>query len=369
MMSKKYALFLTLLFCLVFGGGFLAHVLTPDRDKSEVENRSLQQAPVLSLQAVLDGSFMEDTEDYIADQFPLRDQWTTVRARAEQWVGKREFHGVFLCGDRLIARVDPATELAEKNLGYVQALADKTEIPVYLGLIPSAAEIWKDCLPAGAESFDQGAFLDQTASLGLPLVDYRAALADRADQAIYYRTDHHWTTLGAYYGYTAVAKAFGFTPKPLESFAPEQVTAAFNGTLYSTSGIHWLTPDTMEVYVPEDGLSVTSYRTGKPQAGTLYDRSYLEKKDKYSLFLGGNQPLCVLSNPQGTGKLLVVRDSYADALAPFLAQDFAEVHLVDLRYYKGSVAQYAAEQGMDAILVSYSVPNFLTDTNLVFLGK
>lgn len=99
--------------------------------------------------------------------------------------------------------------------------------------------------------------------------------------------------------------------------------------------------------MPEDDLRVTSWKSGKEEPGRLYDRSYLEHKDKYSSFLGGNQPLCVLENPAITdgSKLLLIRDSYSDSLAPFLAQRFSEVHLVDLRYYHTSVADYMAGAG------------------------
>ena len=156
-----------------------------------------------------------------------------------------------------------------------------------------------------------------------------------------------------------------------ESFTPEIASTSFNGTLYSQSGIHWLTPDTMEFWVKEDGLTVTSWRTGSPEPGILYDRSYLTEKDKYASFLGGNQPLCVIwnENARDGGKLLLIRDSYSDALAPFLAQSFAEVHLLDPRYYRMPPAQYAAENGIDAICVVYSIPNFITDRNLVFLAQ
>ena len=127
----------------------------------------------------------------------------------------------------------------------------------------------------------------------------------------------------------------------------------------------------MQFWVPEEGLTVTSWRSGAPETAALYDRTYLDQKDKYSAFLGGNQPLCVIRNealPDG-GKLLLVRDSYSDSLAPFLSQSFSEVHLLDLRYYRASVAQYAAENDIDGILVLYSVPNFVTDRNLAFLGQ
>ena len=371
-MTKAYSRFLSALFCLFLGGLLVWHVLLPDRAKSETENRTLAQAPAFSWASLADGSFTEAVEAYFADQFPLRDGWTGLKARAEQLIGKSEFNSIYLCGDTLISKVErPDKTLVEKNLSYVERLAGNTEANVYLGLIPSAAEIWKDKLPAGAESWDQFQLLDAAADTGLPLVDFRSALAAHADEYIFYRTDHHWTTLGAYYGYTALMEALGREPLKVDSFTAQTASEAFNGTLYSQSGIHWLEPDYMQFWVEDIGLEVTSWRSGAAEPGVLYDRSYLEQKDKYSAFLGGNQPLCVIKNeniPDGS-KLLLIRDSYSDSLAPFLSQSFSEVHLLDLRYYRASVAQYAAENDIDGILVLYSVPNFVTDRNLAFLGQ
>ena len=379
-MTKAYSRLVAAVFCLFLGGMLVWSLLLPDRDRSEAENRTLAQWPEFSWASLRDGSYTEAVEEYFSDQFPLRDQWTGLKARAEQIIGKREFHGVYLCDDplfnsgTLISRVDtPDAALVEKNLGYVTALTEKTDVPVYLGLIPSAAEIWQDRLPAGAESWDQAAFLKRAAETGVPVVDFRSILSAHADEYIFYRTDHHWTSRGAYYGYAAVMEALGRGAEtlPITHFAPEFVSGDFNGTLYSQSGAHWLEPDYMQFWVPEDGLSVTSWRSGTPETAALYDRTYLEQKDKYSAFLGGNQPLCVIRNEAlpDSGKLLLVRDSYSDSLAPFLSQSFSEVHLLDLRYYRASVAQYAAENDIDGILVLYSVPNFVADRNLAFLGQ
>lgn len=219
----------------------------------------------------------------------------------------------------MISKVDaPADGLEKANLNYVSQLAEKSDIPMYLGLIPSAAEVWRDKLPEGAESWDQNAYLAQAAGLGLPMIDFSAALTAHADEPIFYRTDHHWTSLGAFYGANALLEVLGRESLKQESFTPEIASTSFNGTLYSQSGIHWLTPDTMEFWVKEDGLMVTSWRTGSPEPGILYDRSYLTEKDKYASFLGGNQPLCVIQNENARdgGKLLLIRDSYSDALHP-----------------------------------------------------
>ena len=374
-MTKAYGRFLTAFFCLFLGGLLAWHLLLPDRERSETENRTLARRPELTWSALADGSFTRAVEDYFADQFPLRDGWTGVKARAELLLGKREFNGVYLCGDTLIARVNPPLDgLDEKNLAHTARLAERTEIPVYLGLIPSAAETWREKLPAGAESWDQAAFIARGWELeGVKPVDFLTALGARAGEDIFYRTDHHWTTLGAYYGYAALMEALGRgeeVPEPEAVKARDlPVSNGFQGTLYSQSGIHWLEPDSIEFWVEESGLTVTSWRDGTPKEAGLYDYDYLGKKDKYSAFLGGNQPLCVVKNPEGEGKLLVIRDSYADSLAPFLALHFEEVHLLDPRYYRYSAAKYAEDNGLDAIAVVYSVPNFITDRNLVLLTQ
>ena len=374
-MTTRYSRFLAAFFCVFLGGLLAWHVLLPDRDRSDVENRTLAQFPKFSWENLKDGSFTKGVEDYFADQFPLRDQWTGLKARTEQLLGKREFNRVYLCGDTLIAKVEPPRDgLEEKNLSYVSRLAERTEVPVYLGLIPSAAEIWRDRLPKGAESWDQAAFIARAAELeGAESIDFLTALSGRAGEDIFYRTDHHWTTLGAYYGYAALMEALGRggeVPEPETVRARDlPVSNGFQGTLYSQSGIHWLEPDSIEFWVKESGLTVTSWRDGTPKEARLYEYDYLGEKDKYSAFLGGNQPLCVIRNPEGTGKLLVIRDSYADSLAPFLAQHFEEVHLLDPRYYRYAASGYAAENGIDAIAVVYSVPNFITDRNLVLLTQ
>lgn len=369
-MTKTYSRFLTACFCLFLGGLLVWHIVLPDRDKSETENRTLAQWPAFSWETLKNGSYTEAVEEYFADQFPLRDGWTGMKARAEYVIGKREFNDVYLCGDTLISKVEvPDMELVEKNLSYIQRLAEKTDAHVTLGLIPSAAEVWKDKLPEGAESWDQTALLAESG------IDFQSALTAHADDLIFYRTDHHWTTLGAYYGYTAVMEALG---REGEILGPEEfehrvlpLSDQFQGTLYSQSGVHWLHPDTIEFWVESTDLSVISWRSGKPEEAFLYETSYLNSKDKYAVFLGGNQPLCVIKNenlPDG-GKLLLIRDSYSDALAPFLAQRFSEVHLLDLRYYRASAAQYAAENGIDEICVLYSVQNFISDRNLVLLTQ
>ena len=365
-MSKTTQRVTTAVFCAFLALLGILHLVLPDRTFSPVENRNLRQVPAFTWRALREGSYTAALETYLEDQFPLRDGWMGLKTRWEWLLGKREFHDVFLCGGALIGRVGEGDRW-EQNLGYVDRLAEKTDIPVYLGLIPTAAEVWKDRLPHGADSADQSALLKEARGTGAVWADIAGALASHSEEPVFYRTDHHWTSLGAYYGYTALLEAMGETPLPLGK--AETVSDDFYGTLYSSSGVHWVPPDTIERYVREDAVTVEDVYGGGKHG--LYVDSFLEEKDQYASFLGGNQPLYIVRNSAASSdkKLLLVRDSYSDSLAPFLCRHFAEIHLLDLRYNKTSVAQYAADMGADGIAVLYSVDNFMKDADAVFLAQ
>ena len=372
-MTKKYGIVLTVLFCVFIGGVCLASLLLPDKEFSEMENRSLARPPVLSLEALGDGSFMDQAEDYAADHIALRDFWVALKAWGERLSGKQENGGVYFGGkNTLIARVEePDAEKLERDVGYVDALAGGTSIPVYFGLIPSAAAVWAGRLPAGAPTADEVSYINKLYfSTGANTVGLYEALSAHAEEDISYRTDHHWTSLGAFYGANAIFEAMDLEPLDLSDYEKTTVSEDFNGTSFSSSGARWLPPDAIDVYIPEDGVEVTAYFTGEPEQGSLYVERFLQVKDKYSFFLGGRQPLCVIRSEKNDGpKIAVVRDSYSDSLAPFLTERFSEVHLIDPRNNYNSVRDYAEKNDLDAILVLYSFANFATDQNLFVLAR
>ena len=317
------------------------------------------------------------SEHYSAMADDLHERERTIKAARGEIVDR---NGTVIASNRTVCTVsvvhnqveEPEAAQVEQNLAAVKKFAELTGGQVLLGLIPTAAEVWRDKLPAGAPSLDQPVLLQRAAEeTGLPTVDMLGALSEHAAEPIYYRTDHHWTTRGAFYGANALLEALGRDPLEESSFRPETASTDFNGTLYSTSGIHWLMPDTIEYWAPDYYLNVTTWKSGRAEPGELYDRSYLEHKDQYSSFLGGNQPLCVIENPdiRDGSKILLIRDSYSDSLAPFLAQRFAQVHLIDLRYYHASVAEYMAQHSIKTAAVLYSTANFISDRNLFYLSR
>ena len=386
-MSKRYAIFLTVFFCGFLAFFFAANLISPDRDFSQDENRYLAQLPTLDagdFKLSLDpfsgesgdffsGKFMSDFETYLTDRFVFRDQWIAAKALAERAAGKGENNGVYLCDqDTLISRFEtPDPERVADNLDYVNKLVENVDIPVYFSLIPGKVSVWADRLPDGAPNASEEDILAQAEeSTQARWVDIAAALEARKGEDIYYRLDHHWTSLGAYYGYAALMEAMGLEAAPLSDYEKTTVSTDFNGTTYSSSGVRWMAPDAIDIYVPEEGITVTAWNGSQPEAGVLYDWSKLEVKDKYSFFLGGNKPLVVVEGRNTDGpRLLVIRDSYSDSLAPFLTADFSQVHLFDPRYNKTPVSQYVAENEIDQVLVLYSVANFVSDGNLFILSR
>ena len=361
-----------LCFALFIGAGLLLHLLLPDRQYSENENRYLAAAPEFSVKALFSGSFTADFENYITDQFPFRDSWLDLKSRAERAAGKTENNGVFFCrDDTLISRFPtPADETVSACIRAVNALGEHSNAPVTFALIPSAAEVWSERLPKNADTCDQESLIRRIYDgVDVGTANVLDALRAHADEPVYYRTDHHWTTLGAYYGYKATAAALGLTPAPRDAFTPETVSGSFYGTVYSSSGVRWVKPDSIEVWVPEEGASLVRYDTPEGIEAPVYDRSKLDTKDKYGMFLGGNASRLVIETGHAGGKLLVIRDSFADCELPFFFRHYAEIHVLDLRYFRRSVSEYIEENGFDAVLVSYSLADFAADTSVSLLAS
>ena len=388
-MTKRYCIFITALFCAFIGVFLVANAVSPDRTFSEVENRNLEQLPAVDFGTpeklfrdgnFFNGQFMRDFETYTTDQFIGRDAWVDLKARTERALGKKENNNVYFAdNDTLITRFDqPAANRVTENLNYVNKFVENVDIPVVFSLIPTQACIWADRLPEGAPNASQTDLMAQAqgAVTGAAWADVYTPLMEHKDEDIFYRTDHHWTSLGAYYGYTGMASALGYTPVPLTDYTPTVRSTEFYGTVFSSSGVRWVKPDTITTYVPDDGITVVSHtydNSGNPveEQRALYVESFLSVKDKYSMFLGGNQSLGVVTNtnnPDGP-KLLIIRDSYADSLVPFLTAHYSEIHLIDPRYYHLSVKDYVAQNGIDQALVLYSVPNFVTDGNMFWITR
>ena len=354
-----------ILFCLMLLAGAATHLFLSDRVYSENEKRELRQKPAATRQTVFSGEFGQEMETYLADQFPGRDGWVAVKTICERLLGKRESGGVYYADDGYLIDIyrswnGKQTTANVTSLKALQDAMDDAGIPMRTMLVPTAARILSDKLPPYAQVADEQKVLDYAARRGIRLTDVTDALTAHKDEYIYYKTDHHWTSLGAYYAYAAWMRDRGLTAAPIGEWTKECLSDHFRGTTYNKVNDPLAAYDTIDAYYRSSAHTV-NYNRGYYVTDTIYERSYLDGRDQYAVFLNSNQETTVITGP-GSGKLLILKDSYANCFAQFTVDDFAETHLIDMRFFRGSVLKYIAENEITEVLVLYNIPNFTSDT-------
>lgn len=374
-MKGKKSDFIIIVFFLIFIYGMaIGNLLIKDRTFSEAENRMLAQMPAVSGESILSGKFMTDFEKYVTDQFIGRDGFICLKSLSERIIGKKLNNGVYYGEDGYLAEQMLSLNNAqiEKNVDALKKYLKLTGADVTFALIPGSTQINKDKMPEFIPDVNQAKAIldiyDELKAYDVTCVDIYGALSYNRDKELFYKTDHHWTSLGAYYGYQALCNAKNIEPVPISDYEYTLKSDEFYGTLYSKTGAFWLRPDSIETYVKEDGIVVEHIDGNKKYTGELYDENMLDKKDKYSMFLGGNQPLAIIrTGHTQMPKILVIRDSYFDSMAPFLTAHYSEIHVIDFRYNRGNIEEYIADNGIEEVLVIYSLTNFNEDKNIGYV--
>ena len=362
------------LFCLFFAIMSVVNVFVNPPDYSESENRYLASFPKFSFKELFWGDYTTQLDDYVRDHFFGRDFWVALKAGSEIALQKKENNDVVLGKDGyLLGAVEPVNvEQYKTNYLSVQTFITEMEEAgknAFVAIVPDAIAVLQDKLPSQypiSEFIETIEGLENDASLHpIPLLQ---TLCNHQDEYLYYRTDHHWTSLGAYYAYQEICLALGVQPRSIEAFEQTVVTESFFGTMYSKSGVRWADPDAILLLEIPENQYVVSFDGQSKTYNSMFFTEHLEKKDKYSVFLDGNHALTKIVNQNGNGKkILFVKDSFTHSLAPLFAADYSEVHMLDLRYYKGSVSDYMHQNRLDDVVVIYGASNFLSDANLAYI--
>ncbi len=370
-LKKAVKVPLIVVFALIIIALSIADALIPDKAISDLENRPLAQKPVLNLESLFDNEHAQKYEEYVNDQFVLRNEWISAKALLEAVTLKAENNGILFGKDGYLfeKQFTGVDKKFGQNLGFVTEFANKyPDQNITFAIIPSAYEVLRDKLPLGAVNINQRAYIEsaytQLHQNNVSTIDMLGKLNQHADEEIYYRTDHHWTTLGAYYGYVAYCEQKGLTPVSLDTLEKTEV-ADFYGTHYSKAKRIDIKPDVLTYY----DIPTTQVTVNNEQADGIYDYDKLETRDKYAMFLRGNNAMTVIKSDNNLNKsdkptrVLVAKDSYFNSMAGFLTYNYDEVYVVDLRYL--SVMSLAMSQAeFDDVLIIYNFGNFSTDNNI-----
>lgn len=363
---KKIAL--TLVFFIFIGVFSLGTLLTPDKAVSENENRPLAQLPKASVKKALNGELQAGIKDWFSDQLFLRDGLIAGKTTLQKLTGKKDIGGVYLADGGFYIKkttesdLDPA--VYQKNLAAVEYLFKNSglgEKHQSLMLVPPASHTLHKLLPTGAEVFNAESRLSAAKKIsGGRNIDTTQVLSENP-QNKYYKTDHHWTSNGAYSAYTLYCKETGLQPI---TFSKEIVSSDFLGTLHSKVLDPAAKKENLYSYRHKNDKGYLFSIGGKPQTGGIYCKEKLNTKDKYAYFFGGNYGIATIENCGGKGHLLVIKDSFANCFLPLVAPHYEKVTIIDPRFYLGSVNQTIKTQGVTDILVLYGLETFVEDKSV-----
>lgn len=383
------------LFTIVLLAVPIATIVLPKQESSENENRTLASFPQLVNKDKLENaesfadvvasvrwsyitqrkraSYMDDLETYFSDHVAGRESWVIASNTLERLSGKQEINGVYTADDKMILTFkDYDKSDVQKSLDALSGFAERMgDTPVYFMLAPTAQEMNTAVMPSYGGYLSEKAFIDECYknTSGVTTIDCLSYLSGHKDEYIFYRTDHHWTSLGAYYAYCAAAKSLGYSAYGLNSFNIETASSSFRGTLFSKTLDNSVTPDSIDFYhltsgdpavkmEVNDGENITEY-------DDLYVRSYLDTKDKYAAFTGTNMPLIDITTDVDNGKsLLLIKDSYAHSLVPFLSKHYSRITMVDMRYINAGLDLMVDLDSYSQVLVTYNAISFADDLGL-----
>jgi len=335
-----------LLYFLILIMSLIIFIIIPKSDFSEKENRPLLSKVTIDFETFLSGDLNENIETFFKDQFFMKDKWITIKLGIDKLLLKNENNNVLLTDTMLFDKTYHIDNYYIKRLNYINAFAN--DVPSSLMLVPNKDMIYSDALPS---LFDNSLMLDSYKDIkdSTNFIDVYDTLSNHKDEYIYYNTDHHWTSLGAYYGYLE------FINNPI-NYILKEITTDFKGSYYAKAGVVNMESDTIKILDYDYNISICNDNQCN---NSFYFNKHLTRYDKYKYFLDGNHPLQIVTNKNIEGKsLLLIKDSYANSMVPFLSYNYDTIYIVDLRYYDGNINELVAN--VDEILYLFNFRTFIS---------
>lgn len=361
-----------LMFVLIIFGLTGYGLVTEEKTYSATEKRELQTRPKAKKKTIKNGKFQKKYETYLSDQFPGRDEWVALQTNISRLFGKKESNGVYFGKDDYLLEQYDASDFDEEQMQtnidvlveFVNRVGERADVKVMM--VPTKTWVMQEKLPLFAPTYDEQIFYDAlqekfSAVDEQTLIPVDQVLFAHRNEEIYYRTDHHWTTWGAWYGYSAYAQAMGISAEQVRKKSDLQLASSdFLGTTYAK--VHQAAKaDEISVYEPQTPLEVI-YNMGEKTTQSLYETEFLDTEDQYRVFTGGNQAVLEITGGIQNGKtLLLIKDSFANCMLPFLVEDFEKVIVVDLRQLNVGCDALVDMFAPTDVLVLYNSAQFVRD--------
>lgn len=367
--QKRIKRMLALLMPLFILLALVINIIVPDKDISFVENRSLQKFPEINKTSFVDGSFENKMSNWFGDQFVGRNGLIHLRYGVLKLMGQKKINDIYLCGKQLIEDTKlPNEKQLSRNLNAINAFTEKhSDVDTSFMLIPNAVYVQNKRLPYFSDENDQGKIMDSiynTLDSSVYSFDARKTLKEHSEEYLYYKSDHHWTSLGAFYTYQAWQKQQGNDDVSLKDYDQYVVSNNFRGTLANGSGSFGIKDD-ITIFVNKN---LSDYYVQEPKQknkGSIYDSSFLKTKDQYSVFLGGNKDIQRIElNNDSKRHLLLFKDSYANSFVQFIMNDYRSITIVDPRYYRDDIEKVMQEDLITDVMYLYNTNTFVEDTSL-----
>lgn len=358
----------------------IANIASPKKVFSNKENRYLQEFPKFNKKTIISGEFSKDFETTTTDQFVGRDNWISLKTISDLAMLKKDNTRVYFGKDHYLFDVDKKLDEAqfEKNIKNINKFLERLEgykkdIRISSLLVPTKSGVLIDKLPLYAPIIDERDIIDKLNYFikdNMNIIDLKDKIDEKKDEYIYYKTDHHWTSMGAFYAYQHYISQNGDVPLELKDFIIAKISEDFLGTSYRKANLYLGNPDEIHIYKPKKEVNYKVVVNNTIKEDSLYDESFLNKTDKYSYFFGGDKSLIEIETSIKNDKsILIIKDSFANSFVPFLTNHYENISIIDPRYYNTSITDYIYDNDIDEVLFLFNTQTFVQEKSFDILGK
>lgn len=348
------------------------NILTPEKTFSNKENRYLQSFPEITRQNILSGKFGDDFNNYSSDQFLGRNTWISLKTISDLALLKKDNGRVYFGKENYLFDVDEAIDKEQynKNIKNINIFLDELkekheEVDIFALLVPSKSQVLKNLLPSYGPIVDEREIINNLNTSLRDNIDILSLIdifSEKSDEYIYYRTDHHWTSKGAFYAYRYFLETNKEEALLDKDFIIKKVSEDFFGTSYRKANFYLGEADDINIYIPKEEVKYDIIINQQEKVSSLYDESYLEKTDKYSYFLGGDKSIVEIKTSVKNNKtILILKDSFANSFIAFLGNHYENIILIDPRYYNGNLIDYMNDKKIDQLLFLFNIQTFVQE--------